>query len=215
MPYHKDIHLKVNLVNIGQLTEKFPASMLGSAILLMVSLYHDDYDTMEKLTPKGSQLIHPLIEKKWVVMNNKFLLELTDTGKAMVEFFLAKAPKISKPKELPANVAAVETWIDEWIKMWPLGVKTFGKPIRSNKKAILKKMQWFVGEYKYSKEVIMTATYSYLMDRHQHQWQFTKIATNFISHQDSTKTRNSDLADLCLAVLNNADQRIQASIKQL
>lgn len=213
MPYHKDIHLKINMVHIGQMTQYFQPSLLGSALMVMIALYHDDYDTVEKFMGRGSPLPNALIDRKWVEMNTRFLYELTPNGKQIVEFYLSKPPKKSKKKEESEEVKAVDDWIDEWLKIWPAKVKSMGKPIRSAKTAVLPKMKNFVQDYKYDKELIMAATKHYLYDRYNSGWQFTRLASNFI-YRTEGKVKESDLASFCVAVLDKTPS-FKATIKQL
>lgn len=83
-------------------------------------------------------------------------------------------------------------WIDEWLGIFPKGVKTSGKPVRSDREGCLKKMENFVRKYPYSKDLIMKVTKKYIEDKLNSN-SYIKCATYFIHHKED----GSDLAALC------------------
>jgi hypothetical protein len=180
------------------MADHFPPSLLGTGVLVMIALYHNDLDTFYKLAPTGNPVLNAMVAKKWLSMNKHFDYELTDKGKSVVEVFLSKPPKISKPKVESEEVKAVADWIDEWLNIWPSNVRSGGKLVRSDPKGCLKKMKWFVQEYGFSKDVIMHATRNgYLMKQYQDQWRYTMLASNFIYKEDQSKIRQSELGAWC------------------
>ena len=92
----------------------------------------------------------------------------------------------------PKKVSKID-WIDEWLELFPSGVKSGGKLIRSDKAACLKKMEAFVKINKYSKDLIMSATKDYLDDKERDNYMYTKCATYLIDK----KGEGSELAALC------------------
>lgn len=87
----------------------------------------------------------------------------------------------------------VETWIEDWCNLFPKGIKSGGKAVRSHPKSCINKMVDFVKTYKYDRDIIFLATEQYLFGRHQHDYNFTQCATYFINH----KERGSTLAEWC------------------
>ena len=84
-------------------------------------------------------------------------------------------------------------WINEWVDLFPKGVKSGGKPIHSHPKDCYAKMYKFVKEYKYTKEQIFQATENYLEFKKRNNWEYTKCAVYFINKKDEP----SLLAEWC------------------
>jgi hypothetical protein len=85
-------------------------------------------------------------------------------------------------------------WIDEWLELFPKGVKSGGKLLRSDRVGCLKKMQKFLQDNKkYSKDIIMNATKNYIEERREEDFNYTKCATYFINKEG----QGSELAARC------------------
>lgn len=84
-------------------------------------------------------------------------------------------------------------FIDEWLDLFPEGVKNAGRPIKSDKAKCTTKMKAFLKKYPYNAEEIIKATKEYLDEREVNNYQFTMLAVNFISHRD----KGSALAEKC------------------
>ena len=118
-----------------------------------------------KETPEENQLFHPT--KAGVELYQKLKHDMDDTG-------------------VPVEKMDVETWFPSWFNLWPKGVKTMGKLIRSDEKGCLKKMKAFVKDYpQYTPQTIINATALYLREREEEQWRGVRCATYFIHHKES------------------------------
>lgn len=84
-------------------------------------------------------------------------------------------------------------WLDAWVELFPKGVKSGGKLLRSDRKICLEKMKKFLKDYDFPKEVIMGATKDYLSERAEEDYMYTKCATYLIDK----KGEGSELAALC------------------
>ena len=109
---------------------------------------------------------------------------LTDRGRELVE----KIAQIWADNE-----SKDEIHIKEWLELFPKGVKTGGKLLRSDAKGCLTKMKTFMKNYKYSWDEIMKATKAYLSEREKDDYQYTRAAIYFIGKHG----QGSDLADWC------------------
>jgi hypothetical protein len=87
----------------------------------------------------------------------------------------------------------VREWIDEWVEIFPKGIKSGGKPIRSNAKDCLPKMVSFIKQYKYDRDLIFYATREYIKQQSFKNYDFTRCAMYFIAKQGE----GSDLATWC------------------
>lgn len=110
-----------------------------------------------------------------------------DIADIFVEFTKAQL------KEELGEAAYIESWIDEWIHLFPHGVKSGGKLLRSDRKECLKKMINLIKETKYDRDLIFHATRKYLKERAMNDYMYTKCATYFIHKKDE----GSELAAQC------------------
>jgi hypothetical protein len=87
----------------------------------------------------------------------------------------------------------VREWIEEWVNIFPSGIKSGGKPVRSDAKSCLPKMISFVKEYKYDRDLIFYATREYIKQQSFKNYDYTRCAIYFIDKQG----QGSDLATWC------------------
>lgn len=120
---------------------------------------------------------------------------LTDRGKELVE----KIEQIWEDNETKEEIP-----IQEWLSIFPKGVKTGGKLIRSDPKGCLAKMKTFIKKYKYSWNEIMRATESYLEDRAKEDYQYTRAAIYFIEKAG----QGSTLAEWCEKIKETRDEEL-------
>lgn len=86
----------------------------------------------------------------------------------------------------------VGQWIDSWLEIFPKGMKSGGKLVRSDRKGCLNKMTTFLKEYKFDKDLIMKATKQYV-DEKLDSGSYMRCAIYFIGK----KGEGSDLAAAC------------------
>lgn len=103
-----------------------------------------------------------------------------------------------------AAMKDVEKWIDEWLAIFPSGIKSGGKLVRSDRKACLSKMTDLVLSSKYYKDEIIEATKEYVNTFKQNDYAYMKCATYFISKKDE----GSELIAMC-------DKRREGKIKEV
>ena len=127
--------------------------------------------------------------------------KLTDLGNQLlnnIDFLLSEEIKEDIVKEDNKVEDKVDNWIDKWVRMFPSGVKSGGKLLRSDAKSCLIKMKQFLKDYPYDKDTIFKATLNYLADKKEENWQFTRCAIYFISKRGE----GSDLAAECEKLIN-------------
>ena len=216
---NKDIISKIKSLN-------FNVDQLGSILLVLFGLYENRVDILDEFDDYNRQrralyLYKEIEARKLIVKNEKedqphYLL--TKDGTRLVEYMKNQFIKIQGnvtseeislygvgvPKETKHR--SVE-WIEEWLDLFPRGVKSMGKLVRSDKASCDRKMANFMQEYpKYSNELIMRATKMYLDERRKADWQYTRCAVYFIYRVDDNKQeKSSDLAAWCEEALNSKD----------
>jgi hypothetical protein len=90
----------------------------------------------------------------------------------------------------------VNTWIEDWVSLWPEDVRWNNERIRSSKAECLGKMEkWVKANPKYNREQIFKATEAYLINQEFNNWQYTMKAHYFIDK----KGKGSTLLEYCTA----------------
>jgi hypothetical protein len=96
------------------------------------------------------------------------------------------------------------SWIEDWLLLFPEGVKSGGYYIRSDEKECADKMVKFIKKYKYDKDTIFKATKNYIERMKKQNYNFITLATYFITKRD----RGSILASEC-ANLNSKENNME------
>lgn len=190
------ITIKVNQKLINRLRKEgfFPDTML-SAYFAMKALADNEVELLDTLddynmSKRTILLYYDLVRKGiWKEEDSgKNLYSFTPDGLSLYNELL----EIEEGKK--KKIVPVEQWFPAWFELWPKGVESMGKLVRSEQKSCLKKMEKFVKDYpEYSSDLIISATSQYLEDRQKKDWQGTRCAIYFIHHRDS----GSDLAAWC------------------
>jgi len=91
-----------------------------------------------------------------------------------------------EPQEDIISLNTCDSWIDEWIVLWPKGVKSGGRPVRASKATVVKKMNSLLLNKKYKVEDIIDCTKAYISDFESRQWKMITCADYFISKSGSS-----------------------------
>lgn len=183
----------------------FPDTML-TALLVLECLENGDLQTLDTLDDSNTSkrmllLYYDLIRRELIESdpeNTIAIFKITEKGSNFLKYVLNK--NIEEEK--------VEDWIEPWIALWPRGVITGGKLVRSDAKGCLKKLKAFIKDYKFTKYDIFKATISYIKSFESTNYAFMKAATNFIHKRGE----GSELASWCEKVLNTESEEIYTTI---
>jgi hypothetical protein len=97
------------------------------------------------------------------------------------------------------NTKDVTSWIDEYNHMFPTGITTGGRPLRSARSNCIKKMNTFINENKrVTKQDILEATDIYLRRKQKENYAYTVSSENFIS---------KDKISLLLSIIEDSSSR--------
>lgn len=89
--------------------------------------------------------------------------------------------------------SSVSDWIEEWLDLFPKGVKSGGFYVKSAKSGCLNKMKSFVkNNPEYNKDTIIQATKNYIKEKEAAGWAYMQLAHFFIE-----KNKISTLASYC------------------
>ena len=199
----------------------FQVDQLGSVLFILFALYEGKIDLLDEFDDGNKERRALILYKELVLRDllipsdDETIYILTDKAVELIEFIKTNTSEITTERIAVAGVEQlkeavtdeVETWIEQWLDLFPRGVKTFGKPVRSSKIECLRKMQNFIKENGYSRDVILEATKAYVESKRQVAWEFMRCATYFIYRVDggSIKDKTSDLAAWCEQVLHEKD----------
>ena len=87
--------------------------------------------------------------------------------------------------------------INEYRDIFPAGKLPSGKPARVNVKTLENSFRWFFENYDFSWDEVIDATSMYVNSYRDNDYMYMKTSQYFISKQDKSKVRTSDLADYC------------------
>ena len=174
----------------------FNSENMGSALIALYAIHKNDIDLLDCLDDHSKErraliLYQSLVRAALIEeqKNSNVYYQLTNLGKD----FVGRVIDIPKPKSNNPLLDEVSDWIDDWVNLFPEGIKSGGKILRSDRKSCLIKMVNFIKIYKFDKELIISATKSYLSEREKDNYLFTRAAIYFINK----KGEGSDLAAWC------------------
>lgn len=98
------------------------------------------------------------------------------------------------------------TWIDEWLDLWPSGVKSMGYYVKGSSAACLDKMNKFVEQTEYDKEVIINATKRYITEMKHKGWKGMQLSHYFIE-----KNKASTLEAYCHDYIKDGKESVSNS----
>lgn len=180
----------------------YPDNMISSYFALM-ALHLGEAETLDiwddyNTSRRAVVIYYDLVDKGLWEEDPASLIHFKETEKGQI---LAEE-LISLAFQTPKTENDVEEWIDNWLDLFPKGVKSGGKLLRSDRKSCLAKMKSFVKAYKYDKDTILGATLAYLSEREREGFTYTRCAVYFIGK----KGEGSDLASWCDKIKEEPDQ---------
>jgi hypothetical protein len=184
---------------------------LGTIFLILFSLHEDKKELLStidnNLTDRHIAILYRhLVKLGFLSMTREGKVvthSLTRKAIEMIEFVKSEyeVEEVISSETFATSIDGenVDIWIDDYIKLFPTEKDPYNtneRPLRSNKKDVLNKMEWFVKNYRYPKELILDATRTYLEAQRQDKYAFTRTAAYFIV-KGAGYERISDLATAC------------------
>jgi hypothetical protein len=102
----------------------------------------------------------------------------------------------------------VQSWIDQWVVLFPPDITSGGVPLQSEASDCFDKMVKFIKRTKYTKEDIFKATEAYLEERGMKNFAYTKAAHYFIDKRGE----GSLLAAWCKKVLSDDFEGVETEL---
>jgi len=140
--------------------------------------------------------------KGWILENGEL------SGKAQrivkeVEGFFKRAQKKSNEIIMGNDF---EKKIALYNNLWPKMRLPSGKAARSGLKNLEPGFRWFFENYEFTWEQVLEATNYYLDDRERENWNYTKTSQYFVRKQQTDKSWQSELADVCQLIADGAHE---------
>lgn len=133
--------------------------------------------------------------------NTPSIYKLTEKGEALLTELEQLVPAEDAPSLSPSQSEEedVAEWMSKWMDLWPVGVTSGGKLVRSDKKSCVIKMKKFLKDYpEFNKDIIFKATQMYIDQFDLDNPQFMKCAVYFIDKRGE----GSELAGWCEKAVN-------------
>lgn len=178
----------------------------------MKILFNIDKAKKLKLSPNQYIFLacNVLSQEPWFELSAEEFDTLQDTGyiKNTNEGVVVrmKATRLIKEAGIVPDTD-IESLVDEYRALFPVGVKTGGYPVKGDKKDCIAKMKTFLSSYDYSKSEILEATRAYLALQKKQNWKATQLAHFYIE-----KHGISNLASMCEDIRENGSHKEKGAI---
>lgn len=219
----KNLLLQINpkIINILR-AEGIQTDNMGSILIILFSLYEYRYDILDCFDDNNKErrsiLMYRTLERKGLIekaLEEKVHYKLSEYGINLVSKLKNEFDVIEEFKDNEAEkilnlveLSDVSSWIREYIKIFPSGMY-FGRYLRTNSKECIERMQWFIKEYGYGKDIILAATNLYISSQ-QSSYEYTRNSSYFIWKDDKNRGRISDLLTWCENVINSNSEEPKA-----
>lgn len=96
--------------------------------------------------------------------------------------------------------------VEEYRELFPAGKLPHGKPARVNTKTLINNFRWFFENYNYTWDEIIEATRRYVNEYAQKDYNYMQTSQYFISKEDKSKIKQSQLADYCDMIKDGVEE---------
>lgn len=142
------------------------------------------------------EALNGLIKEGYVNSKDK-TIEVTNSGKLLMvkydNFFI----KAKKKTSIQLMGKDFNKKLNEYRALFPSGKLPSGKPARVNVKTLENGFRWFFENYDHTWEDILKATAQYVNEYEDKQYMYMKTSQYFLSKEDKSKVKTSELADYC------------------
>ena len=146
--------------------DNIPMNLAGSVLLILMALYHDNYNFLEYLDDKDKEkqimLLYLMLIRKGYIQEttideiSEALYKLTEKGESFIKYAEATSLIVQNTDE-----DEIEKWIKEYNSLFPEPIKG-QRNLRGEENSCVGRMKRFLKKYKYDKEHILAATEEYI-----------------------------------------------------
>jgi hypothetical protein len=137
-----------------------------------------------------------LTEKKYIERIEKGV-KTTDLGNLLITKYDNIFIKAKKKTNIQLMGKDFNKKLNEYRMLFPSGKLPSGKPARVNVKTLENGFRWFFENYDHTWEDILKATAQYVNEYEDKQYMYMKTSQYFLSKEDKSKIKTSELADYC------------------
>lgn len=146
--------------------DNIPINLAGSVLLILMALYHDNYNFLEYIdknnnNDKHLNLLYLLLYRKGYIVPTseqdleEALYKITDKGSNIVKYAEATSLQIITTENDSFD------WIKDFNNLFPEPIRG-ERNLRGNEQSCIARMKWFMKQYAFSKEHILSATEEYI-----------------------------------------------------
>lgn len=136
---------------------------------------------------EGRKYPFPLSEEELSYLQEESWIRFGASGIILRPKFAKEFPGKTAIRNTSKTNEVVEDWIEEWRSLFPAGIKSGGRPIKGDKKGVLKKMKSFIkSNPKITKEDIFNATKNYILEKRREDYKFMVCADYLIEKNGSS-----------------------------
>lgn len=163
--------------------KKYIASGLSlNEFILLQCIYNKDYKEASLIQGIEKIDLSKLEEELWIKVTGLSIEEVFPRQR-MLDLFQTK------------DEQEVASWIEQWLELFPKGVKSGGYYIKSNKEDCLKKMIKFLKVRKYTKKQIFEATKNYVDRKAKEDYAYMMKAEYFIE-KDGVSALSTEIENI-------------------
>ena len=141
--------------------------------------------------------IKGLVENKYVEYEPSKSIKITKSGNDIIEKYDAYFKKAKKKTNVHLMGKKYVDLVEEYREIFSAKKLPSGKPARVNVKTLINNFRWFFENYDYTWEEVLAATERYVREYREKDYLYMQTSQYFISKQDQSKVKQSQLADYC------------------
>jgi len=185
-------------------SDNIPMNLAGSVLLILMALYHDNYNFLEYLDDKDKEkqvmLLYLMLLRKGYIQEtteneiSEALYKLTTKGENFIKYAESTSLVVENTDQNDLN-----NWIKDYNSLFPEPVKG-QRNLRGAEASCIARMQWFLRKFNYTKDHILAATEEYINSQAASQdgHKYTVTSDYFIKKGNGTDL-TSGLAQACEA----------------
>ena len=141
--------------------------------------------------------IKGLEKNNYVIYEHKKSVKITSKGQSLIKKYNEYFKKAKKKTNTHIMGKKYTNNVEEYRELFPAGKLPHGKPARVNVKTLINNFRWFFSNYNYTWNEVIDATKRYVNEYAQKDYMYMQTSQYFISKEDKTKVKQSQLADYC------------------
>ena len=219
-----NIHLEINAAIIKKMNSyHITNDILGSVLFILIGLYEGKIELLDELDDYNRKrriiLLYRMLERLNLIElsdeDELSLYCLTKEGTEVVEFVKKEfihtnhtsltTEVVAKEKLEIADENGIETWIEEWINLFPN--RKHGRTFKCHPQDAILRMKEFMSKHGYDKDTIIAATKRYVKEGEEEaDNKYTMEALYFI-YKGKGQEKASKLSSVCYEYVSKGQEK--------